>query len=205
MEPPPLVEPRKSPKQLRSRQTVDKILQAATDVIIANGMDALTTNKIAEAANVNIASLYQYFPNKDAIITAIFEDNINNMADVWRIQLEEMMDLPIKEATKRWLHAGIDFYRQSEGLFPEFVRSYHSTTPFPGTEFIEQRLIETVRRFAMRRRDKVMVENINIAIYVGFNSAMLVMAKHLSDPNSYLKDEEVVDGIAEMLSKYIEG
>ncbi len=57
----------------------------------------------------------------------------------------------------------------------------------------------------MRRRGKVMLENVNIAIYVGFNSAMLVMAKHLMDPNSYLTDEEVVDGIAEMLSKYIEG
>ncbi len=116
------------------------------------------------------------------------------------------MDIPIREAIRRWLHTGIDLYRQSEGLFPEFVRSYQSTSPFPGTEFIEQHLIETVRKFTMRRRDKVMVENVNIAIYVGFNSAMLVMAKHLLDPNSYLKDEEVVvDGIAEMLSKYIEG
>jgi AcrR family transcriptional regulator len=60
--------PRKSPRQERSKATVEAILEAATDILIRQGASRLTTNRIAERAGVNIASLYQYFPGKQAII-----------------------------------------------------------------------------------------------------------------------------------------
>jgi AcrR family transcriptional regulator len=63
--------PRKSPRQERSRATVEAILEAATDILIRQGAGRLTTNRIAERAGVNIASLYQYFPGKHAIIAEL--------------------------------------------------------------------------------------------------------------------------------------
>ena len=63
--------PRKSPRQDRSRATVEAILEAATDILIRQGASRLTTNRIAERAGVNIASLYQYFPGKHAIIAEL--------------------------------------------------------------------------------------------------------------------------------------
>src|SRR4029078_12334120 len=63
--------PRKSPRQERSRATVEAILEAATDILRRQGAGRLTTNRIAERAGVNIASLYQYFPGKQAIIAEL--------------------------------------------------------------------------------------------------------------------------------------
>jgi len=63
--------PRKSPRQQRSRATVEAILEAATDILIRQGAGRLTTNRIAERAGVNIASLYQYFPGKHAILAEL--------------------------------------------------------------------------------------------------------------------------------------
>jgi AcrR family transcriptional regulator len=63
--------PKKSPRQERSRATVEAILQAATDILIRQGAGRLTTNRIADRAGVNIASLYQYFPGKHAIIAEL--------------------------------------------------------------------------------------------------------------------------------------
>jgi AcrR family transcriptional regulator len=63
--------PRKSPRQERSRATVEAILEATTDILIRQGAGRLTTNRIAERAGVNIASLYQYFPGKQAIIAEL--------------------------------------------------------------------------------------------------------------------------------------
>lgn len=200
-----MVEPRKIPRQERAKLTVEKIMQAGLDLIISDGIENLSTNKIAEQADVNISSIYQYFPNKEAIISAIIEDAVNKMIDVLNQELEDMMELPTQEVTKRWLKSAIALYRQSDGLFPQIVRGYNSTTPIPGIDLIEKRLIEAARRFTMRHRDRVTVDDVNVAIYVGFNAAMLVMSKHLMDPNSYLKDDEVIDGIAEMLAKYMEG
>jgi AcrR family transcriptional regulator len=65
------LQPRKLPKQARSQATVEAILQAATQVFERHGYAAGTTNRIAERAGVSIGSLYQYFPNKDAILVAL--------------------------------------------------------------------------------------------------------------------------------------
>ena len=63
--------PRKQPRQERSQATVEALLQATTDILVRQGTGRLTTNRIAERAGVNIASLYQYFPSKDAIVAEL--------------------------------------------------------------------------------------------------------------------------------------
>jgi len=63
--------PKKTPRQERSRATVEALLEATTDILIREGYTKLTTNRIAERAGVNIASLYQYFPGKEAIVAEL--------------------------------------------------------------------------------------------------------------------------------------
>src|SRR5205085_569397 len=63
--------PRKTPRQERSRATVEALLEATTDILRREGYAKLTTNRIADRAGVNIASLYQYFPGKEAIIAEL--------------------------------------------------------------------------------------------------------------------------------------
>lgn len=73
--------PRKSPLQDRSAATVAAILEAAARVLERRGLDALTTNRVAEAAGVSIGSLYQYFPNKDAIVAALIRAAHESLRD----------------------------------------------------------------------------------------------------------------------------
>jgi AcrR family transcriptional regulator len=68
---PPRTQPRKRPRQARSRFTVEAILEAAAHVFERHGYAAGTTNRIAERAGVSIGSLYQYYPNKDAVLVAL--------------------------------------------------------------------------------------------------------------------------------------
>ena len=63
--------PRKRPRQERSRFTVEAILEAAADILVRDGYEKLTTNRIADRAGVNVASLYQYFPGKEAIVAEL--------------------------------------------------------------------------------------------------------------------------------------
>lgn len=74
-----LVEPRKIPRQGRSRATVDAILRAGAQVLARDGYNKASTNRIAELAGVSIGSLYQYFPNKDALVMAIAEEHSRAM------------------------------------------------------------------------------------------------------------------------------
>ncbi len=68
---------RKTPVQQRSRRTVDEILGAAARILVEDGYSAMTTNDVAAAAGVSIGSLYQYFPNKDALLRALVERHLD--------------------------------------------------------------------------------------------------------------------------------
>ncbi|MFE7276348.1 TetR/AcrR family transcriptional regulator [Streptomyces sp. NPDC057623] len=72
--------PRKRPRQQRSRETYDAILEAAAQLFERDGYARTTTNHIAERAGVSIGSLYQYFPNKDALLYALGERHVHHLA-----------------------------------------------------------------------------------------------------------------------------
>ncbi|MFZ9087146.1 MAG: TetR/AcrR family transcriptional regulator, partial [Steroidobacteraceae bacterium] len=71
---------RKKPVQERAKVTSDSILEAAEIIIVNEGYEKATTNYIAEKAGVSIGSLYQYFPNKEAIISALIEQQVSRVS-----------------------------------------------------------------------------------------------------------------------------
>jgi AcrR family transcriptional regulator len=80
----PIVKLRKKPSQARSAWTVDLILQAAAQVLETRGEEALTTKTVAERAGVSIGTLYQYFPNRDAILVALADREAQRIAERMR-------------------------------------------------------------------------------------------------------------------------
>jgi AcrR family transcriptional regulator len=70
--------PRKAPRQRRSHQTVDRIVESAARVFDEAGYPSTTTNEIAAEAGISIGSLYQYFPNKDAILVEIARRHVSS-------------------------------------------------------------------------------------------------------------------------------
>ena len=67
----PQTNPRKTASQSRSRATVDALVEATARVLVRQGYDRASTNKIAAAAGVSIGSHYQYFPSKEALVAAV--------------------------------------------------------------------------------------------------------------------------------------
>jgi len=73
--------PRKRPSQSRAVVTVQAILEGAARILESQGFEGYTTNEIAARAGVSIGSLYQYFPNKDAVTIALIERETGSMVD----------------------------------------------------------------------------------------------------------------------------
>ncbi|MBN9662730.1 MAG: TetR/AcrR family transcriptional regulator [Acidobacteria bacterium] len=74
--PPTVLEPRKTPVQARSTASVDAILQATIQVLLQVGKERLTTTRVADRAGVSIGTLYQYFPNKTALLQAALKRHL---------------------------------------------------------------------------------------------------------------------------------
>lgn len=71
MSDPTLPRLRRVPRQRRGRERVQRLLEAADRLLAEDGAAALTTTRVAHAADVPVGSLYQYFPNRDAIVEAL--------------------------------------------------------------------------------------------------------------------------------------
>ena len=80
---------RRQPTQRRAKETIEAILEAVIRLLKRGGMPAITTNSIAQAAGVSIGSVYQYFPNKQAIFIALHERHIHQVDEVLRQKISE--------------------------------------------------------------------------------------------------------------------
>lgn len=74
------LEPRKSPVQARSAATVEALRIAAVQLLVADGLDRCTTTRIAERAGASVGTLYQYYPNRDALLAAALEEHLDGVA-----------------------------------------------------------------------------------------------------------------------------
>jgi AcrR family transcriptional regulator len=98
--------PRKSPSQERSKRTVERILDAATRIFHEHGYSGATTNDIADEADVSIGSLYQYFPNKDAVLVALTQRHIESTTT----ELTNLLvELPSESELETILRTVVDF------------------------------------------------------------------------------------------------
>ena len=74
------LKPRKTPVQVRSAATVETLHMAAIQVLLQEGLSRCTTTRIAERAGMSVGSLYQYYPNRDALLAGVLEKHLEGIA-----------------------------------------------------------------------------------------------------------------------------
>lgn len=83
------MEPRKSPVQARSIASVEAILKATIQVLLKTGKERLTTTRVAARAGVSVGTLYQYFPNKSALLRAALQRHMDEIVSVLETSCRE--------------------------------------------------------------------------------------------------------------------
>ncbi|WP_354415744.1 TetR family transcriptional regulator [Mesorhizobium shonense] len=104
--PSPSISTRKQPKQARATELVAAILQAAAQVLASEGAQRFTTTRVAEKAGVSVGSLYQYFPNKAALLFRLQSDEWRQTTDLLCGILEDVEKPPL-ERIRTLVHAFI--------------------------------------------------------------------------------------------------
>lgn len=111
--------PRKKPTQKRSRERVDSILDACADLLDEVGPDGVNTNTIAERAHIPVSSLYQYFPNKHAVLIELMARQLEEVDAVGKRVAEELSaDSSWQEACDRILESYLEFCEKLPGFTP---------------------------------------------------------------------------------------
>lgn len=125
MPPAPRATLRRTPRQQRSRDMVERIIDAGQAVLISHGYEGASTNRIAHTAGISPGSLYQYFPNKDAIIGAAIDRYNSEVSERVRAQVLKNMAEPPEQALRQSISALLD----ALGNQPELLRAVVEQTP----------------------------------------------------------------------------
>jgi len=124
----PLTKARKQASQGRSRATVEALIEATARILVRDGFDKASTNRIAQAAGVSVGSLYQYFPSKEALVAAVIERHRRDLMAVAGGALAEVAALPLENAVRRLIAVAVEAHR----LDPKLHRVLAEQTPRAG-------------------------------------------------------------------------
>ena len=101
-------EARKTPKQSRSAVTVEAIFTAAIQVLLRDGPSRLTTTRVATRAGVSVGTIYQYFPNKLALLYALLERHLGSLAKAVEEACEALRGRPVLEMSDELVRVFLD-------------------------------------------------------------------------------------------------
>ena len=198
--------PRKTASQERSRSTVDALLEATARVLVNEGYDRASTNRIAEVAGVSIGSLYQYFPSKEALVAAVIDRHAQEVSQVTRNVVVKMAASPIEIAAREFVSLGIQGHRVS----PKLHAVLSEQIPRVGRlENIEANLREgyaLVRGYLEAHRDEIDVADLDLAAFVCVTVVeALTHAAVLRRPDILTgeKARRFVDDVTRLLVRYL--
>jgi AcrR family transcriptional regulator len=146
--------PRKQPRQQRAHETRARILEAAARVFAERGYAGGTTNHIAVAAGLSVGSLYQYFPNKDAIVVAVLDRFADDLAGRIGAQLEATMSEPWQAGGRALLDVQIELFEEHADLLRIIVEQIPRLGPVDKLDSLRRRMSYLVRLYLILNRER---------------------------------------------------
>jgi AcrR family transcriptional regulator len=195
--------PRKRPRQDRSRATVDSILAATARVLVKRGFDGLTTNAVADAAGVSIGSLYQYFPNKEALVAALIEQHVEQMNAAILSELTRVAQLPMVEAVR----AVIELTIRAHSIEPELHRVLTEQVPRVGRMARLRELDGICHRMVAgilaARQDELAIRDPDTAAFVLVAAIEAITHRAALLAPERLRDPRLIDEAVALVTRYL--
>jgi len=189
--------PRKAPRQARAKATVEAILEATAHILVDEGVERLSTNHVAEVAGVSIGSLYQYFPNKEALVLALLERHVSRMLGLLSQHATDLIGAPIDQAVATYVRVILQTHRIAPRLHHVLTLQAVHLDLGALAEW-EAQARGVVQRYLETRKDDIVPDDPEMAAFVLVHSVEAVIHRAI------LKEEDVETIPWERLAKELE-
>lgn len=193
----------RKPQQARAKATVDAIIEAGFIAVSQRGSGATTTRHVAEIAGISVGSLYEYFPNKEAIFAAMSERFVAEALAMIQPLVPTLVRMPIDQAVYELLMAFGNFLRKNDERYLKCAREAIQAEFQHYLEPVNKILMEMVMQLVMHNPQSRQVRNISTMSYIFINGGIFAVVRHLSDPNPPMSYEELSRGLAAMVGHYV--
>jgi AcrR family transcriptional regulator len=195
--------PRKRPRQTRSKETVETILAATARILIKLGFDGLTTNAVADQAGVSIGSLYQYFPNKQALVAALIERRLDEKNANTHRELARVAQQPFPEAVRTMIRMTIENYAQSPELSRVLIEQVPRVGRMARIAELHQGTLHLVAALLEARKHELAVRDPEMAAFVLVASIEAIAQRAALFQPARLSDPALIDEATAMVTRYL--
>jgi AcrR family transcriptional regulator len=204
----PPTKPRKVASQERSRATVDALVEATARILVKEGFDKASTNRIAEVAGVSVGSLYQYFPSKEALVAAVIERHQQEIVQTVRGELAEVLVQPVEKAIRKLVAVALRAHRVDPKLHRVLAEQIPRVGELEKLETFNRDNYTLFRTYLESHRDELRVGDLELASFVCVTSiealthnAVLHHPKMISDERL----EALIDETTRLVTGYLKG
>ncbi|MDX2009524.1 MAG: TetR/AcrR family transcriptional regulator [Myxococcaceae bacterium] len=201
--PAPKTSPRKEARQARSRATVEYLLAATARVLVREGYDRASTNRIAEVAGVNIASLYQYFPSKEALVARVFERYLARLDEALSNCLARIADAPLWPGLEALLRTFFSVHDEDPALHRALLTHVPQIERVNPMLALRERMTLTLTGYFVRRRRALRPGDPALAARFVVTCAEAIKQQAVLDDARLLHDERFVSEALELVRRYV--
>ncbi|MBJ19169.1 MAG: TetR/AcrR family transcriptional regulator [bacterium] len=194
---------RRKPKQARAKATVDVLLEAAARLMAEEGAAALTTTRIAKRAGTSVGSVYQYFPDREAIAVALVEDRALRLADTARDELRKLMSSPLEDLMPKSVETLIDLYRENRAVLIDLVDTDPNLRLIAQTLAAELLNFSTYKGYLARHLEARGREDLELAVRITGLVGVSAARAFVAAPEEPVEKDVFAREVGKMLSDYL--
>jgi AcrR family transcriptional regulator len=203
----PLTNPRKEASQERSRATVDALVEATARILVREGFDKASTNRIAEVAGVSVGSLYQYFPSKEALVAAVIERHRQEIMQVVRGELAEAANQPMEQGVRTLVAVAVKAHRVDPKLHRVLAEQIPRVGRLEKAETFNRENYALFRAYLESHRDEIRAADLELAAFICVTAIEAVTHNAVLHHKmvSYEAMEALVDEATRLVLGYLTG
>ncbi|HVL02282.1 MAG TPA: TetR/AcrR family transcriptional regulator [Dongiaceae bacterium] len=204
----PQIKPRKKASQQRSQVTVDVLLEATARILVKDGYDTASTNKIAQMAGVSIGSLYQYFPGKEALVAAVTDQHFKEMMAVARDALVNVMVQPVETAVRELVRVMIDAHRVNPKLHRVLFEQIPRMGRTDDMDAFDREAFGMVRTYLEHHRAELNVADLELTAFICVKTVETLTHTAVVNHPALIagaKQDLFIDETTRMLVRYLKG
>lgn len=198
--------PGNAPLKSGHARQVDALIEATARILVREGFDKASTNRIAEKAGVSVGSLYQYFPSKEALVAAVIGRHSQETMRVVRGTLAEVATHPIEPAVRKVVAAAIQAHR----IDPKLHRVLSEQIPRIGrleeVEVFNREAYTLFRAYLERHRHELRAVDLELAAFVCVTSIEALTHTAVLHHSEFLSDEAMetlIDEATRLVVRYL--
>jgi AcrR family transcriptional regulator len=204
----PLTKPRKNASQQRSRATVDALVEATARILVREGFDKASTNRIAEVAGVSVGSLYQYFPSKESLVAAVIDRHRQAIMRTVHGELADAMSQPVEQAVRTLVAVAVKAHRVDPRLHRVLAEQIPRVGKLENVETFDRENFALFRNYLEAHRHELGVDDLELASFVCVTSIeALTHNAVLHHPRTLSDDamEALVEAGTRLVVGYLKG